>query len=79
MGNTFQSEVEPPELESLADLSENVVYRLNGCDDLTVRKTLQEVAREFVRETQALTARQRLEPLGQCSLDKRKTVWRLRY
>ena len=64
MGNTFQSEVEPPELESLADLSENVVYRLNGCDDLTVRKTLQEVAREFVRETQALTARQRLEPLG---------------
>lgn len=64
MGNTFQSEVEPPELESLADLSENVVYRLNGCDDVTVRKTLQEVAREFVRETQALTARQRLEPLG---------------
>ncbi len=64
MSNFFQSEIEPPELETLADLSENVVYRLNGCDDLTVRKTLQEVAREFVRETQALTSRQMLESLG---------------
>lgn len=61
MANTFQNEVEAPELETLANLAENLVYRLPGCDDTVVRKTLQEVAREFVSDTQCLTSRQRLE------------------
>ena len=60
MANSFQTEWEAPELESLATLAENLVYRLPGCDDTLVRKTLQEVAREFVADTQCLTSRQRL-------------------
>lgn len=62
MANEFQSEWDEPELSGLADLAENLVYRLSGCDDTTIRKTLQEVAREFVRETQALTVRQIVLP-----------------
>ena len=60
MANSFQTEWETPELESLATLAENLVYRLPECDDTIVRKTLQEVAREFVADTQCLTSRQRL-------------------
>lgn len=60
MANSFQTEWEEPELESLATLAENLAYRLRGCDDTLVRKTLQEVAREFVADTQCLTTRQRL-------------------
>ena len=61
MPNSFQTEWEPPELESLASLAENLVYRLPRCDATLIRKTLQEVAREFVADTQCLTSRQRLE------------------
>ena len=61
MVNSFQTEWPAPELESLASLAENIVYRLPGCDNTLVRKTLQEVAREFVADTQCLTSRQRLE------------------
>lgn len=62
MANSFQTEWEEPELDSLSDLAENLVYRLPGCDDTLVRKTLQEVAREFVADTKCLTSRQPLEP-----------------
>ena len=62
MGNSFQTEWEAPELESLASLAENLVYRIPGCDDTILRKTLQEVAREFVADTQCLTSHQVLEP-----------------
>lgn len=62
MENNFQIEWEAPELESLANLAENLVYRIPGCDDTVLRKTLQEVAREFVADTQCLTSRQPVEP-----------------
>ncbi|MBO7688626.1 MAG: hypothetical protein J6V72_19770 [Kiritimatiellae bacterium] len=62
MANYFQTELEQPELESLASLAGNLVYRIPGCDDVVLRKTLQEVAREFVADTQCLTSRQPLMP-----------------
>lgn len=62
MANSFQTEWEAPELESLASLAVNIVIRLKGCDDTLIRKTLQEVAREFVADTQCLTTRQPVRP-----------------
>ena len=62
MANFFQTEWEAPDLDSLASLAENLVYRIRGCDDTLLRKTLQEVAREFVADTQCLTSRQTLVP-----------------
>lgn len=56
MSNSFQQEQEAPELETLAELAENLVFRLRGCDDVMIRKTLQEVYREFCRETKCLAA-----------------------
>lgn len=56
MANSFQQEQETPELEMLSELAENLVFRLRGCDDVMIRKTLQEVYREFCRETKCLTA-----------------------
>ena len=61
MPGASQNEWDEPELENLANLAENLVYRLPGCDEVLIRKTLQEVAREFVAETQCLTSRQLLE------------------
>lgn len=61
MANSFQEEQDPPEVETLASLAENLVYRLPGCDDLTVRKALRDVYREFCRETKCLTAERRVE------------------
>lgn len=51
MVNSFQSEQDVPRYESIAELAENVVYRVPGCDDLMVRKTLQEVYRDFCRRS----------------------------
>lgn len=62
MGSALHSEWDMPELESIASLAENLVYRLPGCDDILIRKTLQEVAREFVSDTKCLTTHQPLTP-----------------
>lgn len=56
MANSFQNEQEAPELVTIAELAENLIYRLPGCADITVRKTIQEVYREFCRETKCLMA-----------------------
>jgi len=61
MANSFQQEQEIPELEMLSELAENLVFRLRGCDDVMIRKTLQEVYREFCRETKCLTAERMIE------------------
>ena len=60
MANSFQNEQDSPEIASLAELAENIVYRLPGCADVVVRKTLREVYREFCRETKCLTAECRI-------------------
>ena len=64
MANSFQQEQERPELEMISELAENIVLRLPGCDDVMIRKTIQEVYREFCRETKCLTAERavQLEP-----------------
>jgi hypothetical protein len=54
MENSFQTEQDVPRYESIAELAENVVYRVPGCDDLMIRKTLQEVYRDFCRRSCAL-------------------------
>lgn len=61
MANPFQQEQEAPELEMLSELAENLVYRLPRCEEVMVRKTIQEVFREFCRETKCLTADRMVE------------------
>jgi len=56
MGNSFQQEQERPEFARISELAENLVLRLRGCDDVMIRKTIQDVYREFCRETKCLTA-----------------------
>lgn len=56
MANSFQQEQERPEIVMISELAENLVFRLRGCDDVMIRKTIQEVYREFCRETKCLTA-----------------------
>lgn len=55
MANSFQNELESPDLASVSELAENIVYRLPGCSDLMVRKTIRDVFCEFCRETKCLT------------------------
>ena len=54
MENSFQDEHGTPEYDTLAAFAGEIVYRLPECDDLTVRKTLQSVYRDFCRKTCAL-------------------------
>ena len=61
MANTFQEEREAPDFETVAELAENLVYRLPGCTDLMIRKAIQDVFREFCRETKCLTAERRID------------------
>lgn len=61
MVNSFQNEQETPRYESIAELAENVVYRVPGCDDLMVRKTLQAVYRDFCLRSCALRTERRFK------------------
>lgn len=54
MENSFQDEHVTPEYDTLAAFAGEIVYRLPECDDLTVRKTLQSVYRDFCRKACAL-------------------------
>jgi len=49
MANSFHEPWEIPEMEDIAALSENIVYRLPGVDNIMVRKTLQSVYADFAR------------------------------
>jgi len=57
MASSFDEETETPEMETLASLAENLVYRLPGCADLMIRKTIQEVYRDFCRRSCCLQGR----------------------
>lgn len=67
MANIYQSDQEKPELVRISELAENLVLYLPGCADVMIRKAIQEVYREFCRETKCLTA-EHLIPLqdGEC-------------
>lgn len=54
MSNSFEIEHETIEFENLANLAENLVYRLRGCPDLTIRKTIQSIYGDFCRRACAL-------------------------
>ncbi|MGN0846437.1 MAG: hypothetical protein ACI4RA_03520 [Kiritimatiellia bacterium] len=56
MANAFQQEQERPEFEMISELAENLVLRLPRCEDVMIRKTIQDVFRDFCRETKCLTA-----------------------
>jgi hypothetical protein len=64
MENSFNTELETPELESLSSLAQHLVYRLPGCDDEMIRLTLREVYRDFCRRACCLRVRRRFsEPI----------------
>lgn len=61
MASPFDIETDSIEFENLAKLAENLVYLLPGCTDLMVRKTLQDVYRDFCRRSCCLVSRRRIE------------------
>lgn len=54
MANAFQTERDTPEYATIAELAENLVYRLPGCDDEMIRRTLREAYVNFCRLSNAL-------------------------
>ena len=61
MASEFDNELEAPEMEALANLAENLIYRLPGIADIMVRKTIQEVYRDFCRRSCCLHGRRYLK------------------
>lgn len=62
MANSFQEERETPEYATIAELADNVVYRIPNCDDETVRRMLRDSYSEFCRLANALVT-ERVIPL----------------
>ena len=60
MSAYFEAEQKKPEFSKVADLAGNIVYLLPGCADLMVRKTIQQVFREFCRKTCCFKTHRRL-------------------
>lgn len=67
MANPFQQEQERPELETISELAENLVLRLPRCEDVMIRKAIQDVYREFCRETKCLTSECMIEIESGCA------------
>lgn len=59
--SAFETEWEKPEFDSVPSLAENAVWRLPGCDDTVLRKTLQEVYRDFCKRGAALRTWRKIE------------------
>ena len=49
MANYFDNELDAPEVATIAQLAQKIVYRVPGCDDLTVRMALREAFADFAR------------------------------
>ena len=60
MASEYQEEWEQQRMEAISDLAENMIYRIPGCDSVTVRKTLQAVYAEFCRESTCLRSHLRI-------------------
>lgn len=58
--NSFETEWERPEFDSVPMLAENAVYLLPGCDDIILRKTLQATYRDFCKRSAALRTWRRI-------------------
>lgn len=61
MSEDFHEEATAPEYGNLAALAEDLIYRLPGCDDTMVRKTIRDVYRDFCRRTCVLRTKQKIE------------------
>lgn len=61
MSEEFHEESTTPEYGNLAALAEDLIYRLPGCDDLMVRKTIRDVYRDFCKRTCVLRTKQNVE------------------
>lgn len=60
MIGSFSGERDALDVETLAGLAENIVYRLPGCTDMMVRKALQDVYRDFCRRSCCLHTTRRI-------------------
>lgn len=58
MSNSFEKEIETPEIDTVANLAEDMVYRLPGCTDIMIRKELQRAYYDFARLSCAITTKQ---------------------
>lgn len=67
MANSFETERETPEYATIAELAQNLVYRLPGCDDEMIRRALREAYVNFCRLSNSLVTRRDI-PLsaGEC-------------
>lgn len=61
MGSGFNEEADRPDYDNLAALAENIVYRVPGCTDLMVRKTIAETYRDFCKRTCVIRTRRRID------------------
>ena len=50
----FRTEWERPDFDSVSSLAENIVYRLPGCSDTMIRKSLVETYKDFCRRSGAM-------------------------
>lgn len=57
----YNDEIEDVELESIADLAEQMVFRLNGCTPTMIRKMLQIAYADFARVTCCFTTEYEFE------------------
>lgn len=60
MENSFETEWDRPEFDSVPSLALNAVYLLPGCDDTILRKTLLETYRDFCKRSAALRTWRRI-------------------
>lgn len=58
--NSFETEWDRPEFDSVPSLAENAVYLLPECNDVILRKTLQEAYRDFCKRSAALRTWRRI-------------------
>ena len=54
MANAFETERDTPEYATIAELADNLVYRLPGCDSEMIRRALREAYVNFCRLSNAL-------------------------
>lgn len=67
MANSFQREQDRPEFAMISELAENLVLKLPRCEDIMIRKAIQDVFRDFCRETKCLTAERLIEMESGCA------------
>lgn len=65
MANSFDEEREPPEIETVSQLANGIVWRLPGCDDEAIRRSLQRAYSDFCAASCALVATRCVE-VGPC-------------